>query len=263
MNQDARQPYLPRRPENSLVLPESVKLPQSITKKDYFRSATATMIDDMIPLLDRLKAANIRRMCDVGCGFGGVTRYIADYLGVEEVVGLDLDSDVLEDVKEQRLVFHLVDLNSERIPYPDGHFDLVTSFGVLEHLVSFDNAITEMHRTLKKGGLLLVNVPNLASWIQRVGFLFGFQPRDVEVSTKTVPGRLWFYDDQPFGHIHSLTLRAMLEYLEHSGFSINVAKGARPIKENAKWNTLARAADRILSKRASLARRLNIIAEKM
>jgi SAM-dependent methyltransferase len=262
LNREYEQPYLPRRPEDELELPRNAKLLGSITKKDYFRSATATAIRDVFPLLDRMKDQNLERMCDIGCGFGGVTRFIADYLSVSEVVGIDYDKDVASSVADQGLTFHLLDMNRDTIPYPDGYFDLVTSFGVLEHLVHFDNAIEEMNRILKEDGILFINIPNLGSWLQRAGFLLGYQPRDVEVSTKTVPGRMWFYSDQPFGHLHSLTYRAMIEYLDFNGFDIVASKGSRPIKDNEKWNAVARAADAILSRRVSLARRYNILAKK-
>jgi hypothetical protein len=47
------------------------KLPHQITERDYWRSATASMIYDLLPLLDKLKEQQIRKMCDMGRGYGG------------------------------------------------------------------------------------------------------------------------------------------------------------------------------------------------
>lgn len=234
----------------------------SITDKDYGRSASASMIDALTPILDKIKSQGIRRMCEMGCGYGGVTRFVADYLGTDEVVGLDIDSEVAKDVRKQGIIFHELNLENDSIPYPDGYFDLVISFGVLEHLRYFDPPIQEAKRVLRKGGYLFINIPNLASWIQRVGFLLGYQPRDAEISYKTVPGRLWFYDDYPFNHIHSCTLKAIVGLLNYYNFNIVMVRGGRPLKEYKKWTVWATIIDTILSRRTSLARRINILASR-
>jgi SAM-dependent methyltransferase len=45
------------------------------------------------------------------------------------------------------------------LPFPDGTFDLVFHQGLLEHFRNPDDLIAENRRVLKKGGLILVDVP--------------------------------------------------------------------------------------------------------
>lgn len=60
-------------------------------------------------------------------------------------------------------------LHPYEIPYPDAHFDVVLSFGVLEHTPYDDKSMTELYRILKPGGLLFVfNLPYYLSWTQRL-----------------------------------------------------------------------------------------------
>lgn len=49
--------------------------------------------------------------------------------------------------------------NSENLPFPDGKFDVVTAFDILEHVVDLDKSILEIERVCKDGGLIIVNLP--------------------------------------------------------------------------------------------------------
>lgn len=45
------------------------------------------------------------------------------------------------------------------LPFPEGQFDLVWASHVLEHILEVEQAIAEIHRVLRPGGLALVDVP--------------------------------------------------------------------------------------------------------
>lgn len=55
-----------------------------------------------------------------------------------------------------------------RLPFDDGSFDVVVCIEVLEHLFAPLDAVREMARVLRPGGLLIVTVPNVAYWRRRV-----------------------------------------------------------------------------------------------
>jgi SAM-dependent methyltransferase len=109
------------------------------------------------------------RILDVGCGDGIIDLGIFLRTQPEELVGIDpfrgferlseviaanhLPPDVLED---ERLKFLAEDGNS--IPYPDDYFDVVVSWGSLEHIAGgYRGALREIRRVLKNGGLFFVH----------------------------------------------------------------------------------------------------------
>lgn len=46
--------------------------------------------------------------------------------------------------------------DATRIPYPDNHFDVVYSFGVLHHAPELDEIMSEVYRVLRPGGLVMI-----------------------------------------------------------------------------------------------------------
>jgi len=69
-----------------------------------------------------------------------------------------------------------VDLDSERLPFPDEEFDVVISDSSIEHLFYSDRILRECARVLKPGGKFILLLPNIAHWRFRLWLLFGRFP---------------------------------------------------------------------------------------
>jgi len=121
--------------------------------------------------------------------------------------------------------------------------------------------LREAYRVLRKGGYILISTPNLASWINRIIMLLGYQPYNAEVSTEILVGVPWraYSFTKPSGHIRPFTLRALIELLRYHGFEVVKVKGAPGVYPP---NKLFRLLDKLFSKRPSLARRLVVLARK-
>lgn len=52
--------------------------------------------------------------------------------------------------------------------YPDGFFDVVTMWDVLEHVTDPLGELREVRRILKKGGILIINYPDIGTWIAKL-----------------------------------------------------------------------------------------------
>lgn len=113
-------------------------------------------------------------MLEVGCGTAFVSEYFAKHGSL--VTCLDTNKKILEIAKENfekenaRGKFVLGD--AEKLPLKDNQFDVVSSFGLLEHFKDPKIAIDEMVRVLKPGGVFFADiVPNRYS-IQTLGNIF-------------------------------------------------------------------------------------------
>ncbi len=99
---------------------------------------------------------------DNGCGVGAYLEHLTPL--AERAFGLERD---LEHAGNARSVCsEVISARSERLPFPDGIFDLIVSHEVLEHVRDDRYALQEMVRTLrqpadgKPGGRLTLFVPN-------------------------------------------------------------------------------------------------------
>src|SRR5206468_3695232 len=160
----------------------------------------------------------------------------------------------LQEARSKDIATYRIDVRSESLPFPDKFFDLVTSFGMMDYLPDFAPLLREVHRVLRPGGYALISLPNLAAWHNRLFLLLGYQLRDVEVSREKVVGvHPWYVSDgHPVGHIHTVTVPAFRELMEHHGFrTVRVTAG---IPRGRQKGLLVRLIDALLSWRITLAR---------
>jgi len=94
------------------------------------------------------------RLLDVGCGTGyHLSRYRERGF---EVAGVDGSEGMLVHARQANPDIEFLQSDVDKIPYPDGSFDLVLSIEVLRYLPDISRCIREMARVLKPGGLCLV-----------------------------------------------------------------------------------------------------------
>lgn len=103
------------------------------------------------------KAMPGARFLDVGCGTGNRSMKIAQRYGVKEFVGIDHSTAslaVAEEVAREEGFdrFTPVEGNILELPFEDGEFDVVVSWGVLHHTSDPYRGLQEMVRVCKPGG---------------------------------------------------------------------------------------------------------------
>jgi cyclopropane fatty-acyl-phospholipid synthase-like methyltransferase len=156
-------------------------------------SYTLSAIHLLKPALEYLKDKNIKVLMDLGCGYGVLTLIIADFVGTEKVYAVDIDRSrlsFLNEVKDRSLVKEVVALPHDFCEpiNIDEKVQLVTSLGSLEHVTCWDEVFENIKKILAYQGYLLISMPNLSSWVNRLALLLGYQPRDLEISTKKLYG---------------------------------------------------------------------------
>ena len=101
------------------------------------------------------------RALDIAGGTGDLSLAFAKKVGkTGQVVHTDINYAMLSTGRERLLnkglVLPTVVCDAEKLPFPDGHFDLVSVAFGLRNMTHKDAALKEMNRVLKPGGKLLV-----------------------------------------------------------------------------------------------------------
>ena len=100
------------------------------------------------------------RILDVGCGTGIFAAKALQHFPDAQVWGMDLSDGMLRQCRarceaaEGRL--HLVQGDSQRLPFADDSFDVITCTHSFHHYPKQQKAVSEMHRVLRPGGKLLI-----------------------------------------------------------------------------------------------------------
>ncbi|MBN1593518.1 MAG: class I SAM-dependent methyltransferase [Candidatus Coatesbacteria bacterium] len=94
-----------------------------------------------------------KKILDIGCGPRGSLEWA--YMA-EERVGLDPLVDSYRELGIDEHKMRYVCSPAERIPFEDGHFDVVCSFNSLDHVNDLEQTIGEIKRIVAPGGLFLL-----------------------------------------------------------------------------------------------------------
>ena len=143
--------------------------PTAARGRELTRRRTAEVTLDLLrPELDRLPPGRRLRVLDLGCGNGDLTPLLL----VEprlDVWALDLSAVALAQFRERvgrRDRLQLVRASVYDLPFPDGAFDAVMSFGYAS-AASYEGARDEVARALRPGGVAVVDFanPTLYHWL--------------------------------------------------------------------------------------------------
>lgn len=127
--------------------------------------------EHLIPIIqERVKTVPNLRLLDVGTGSGTIASSLAKYLPQGHVTATDLSSDIIaratglaKDAGTTNITFEPA--NAYELPFEDGSFDIVHTSQMLCHMDQPWNAIREMYRVVKDGGVLSCRDSDLASFV--------------------------------------------------------------------------------------------------
>ena len=99
------------------------------------------------------------RLLDCGCGPGSVTIGLAEVVSPAEVIGFDIDPNMIERARAAATAAEVKNVSFEvgdvyGLPYPDASFDAVWSQLMLMHVPDPLGALKEMRRVLRPGGVV-------------------------------------------------------------------------------------------------------------
>jgi len=235
------------------------------TREDFYAQQVMGEHETTPPVIHRAQAAiarrisarnTTRRLLDIGSGAGVGARLLAETIGIDHVVCIDISIAALEETRRHGHSPLIASAEGLRLPFPNSVFDVVVLDEVIEHLVDTDSIIDEIHRVLKDEGQLLLSTPNLAAWFNRLALLFGLQPAFSEVSFRKVYGRP---GAGLVGHLRLFTRRALLAFTNDKGFVVRRAVGV-PFPELPR---AIRPLDRLFARIPSIAGGVVLVADKV
>lgn len=151
-------------------------------------------------------------MLDVGSS-PGIFLYILKESGYN-AQGVDIAPDRVRDfLKSNGLTIHKCDIENEKLPFESARFGSVVFSSVIEHLgVNPLNAVNEIYRVLKPGGVLMLGTPNIHSADCLFNIIKGHSFNDAHAEfSKLSLGHM--------GHIRLYAEKELIRWFEKLGFA--------------------------------------------
>ena len=120
---------------------------------------------------------------DVGAGDGAMLSGVAPRSWKR--VGTDVADDALAKLEARGITAAKVDLESGRLPFDDGAFDVTMCLDVLEHVFATEELARELARVTSPDGHVLIAVPNGFNLANRLAFALGRHVDVMDVAHRT------------------------------------------------------------------------------
>jgi len=148
-----------------------------------------------------------KKVLDIGCATGALGMMLKE--NGCYVVGVEIDEESAK-VAEKRLdAVHIGDIEeiADKLPWPEESFDVVACIDILEHLRRPDLTLLKIKKYLKRDGMLIASIPNVAHWSTRISVALGrFNYEEYGIRDKT--------------HLRFFTLKSIKQLFEETEYEI-------------------------------------------
>jgi 2-polyprenyl-3-methyl-5-hydroxy-6-metoxy-1,4-benzoquinol methylase len=170
----------------------------------YWNEAHAKMHDDFF---QRFLIGRSGRLLDVGCGLGFFLKAMAPYQNWEGY-GCEVSQAAVGYAQEILGLPNIICGQLENSGLPYEHFDIITMFDVIEHLIQPDPLLRHCYQLLKNGGICFIHTPNVTIQLPRAKL--------IKLLRGMKPGVTYM---QAHDHLHYYSMSSINRLLERNGFS--------------------------------------------
>jgi len=114
--------------------------------------------EEMLKLIQQFRRSG--RLLDVGCAYGLLVNEASKHF---ESYGIDISRFAVKKSKKY-CKGNISRASAVNLPFKDESFDAITLVDTLEHVSDYNNCLKDVVRALKKGGILLLQLPNPLIW---------------------------------------------------------------------------------------------------
>jgi len=144
---------------------------------------------------------------DVGCGTGALGARIKK-IQKNQVYGIDISPASLKKARQRLDKVYSIDIeNNLRFPFKNSFFDVIIFGDVLEHVRNPEAVLLNAKKYIKRNGIMIISLPNIANWYYRLRLLLGIFDYAEE----------GIMDDT---HVRFYTLKTAKELIENAGLRI-------------------------------------------
>ncbi|MBA7607179.1 hypothetical protein ES703_14337 [subsurface metagenome] len=152
---------------------------------------------------------------EFGCGFGRFSALLKETLNTEGWA-VEIEREAAQEAAKKLDRVINTDANESLKAIPDGYFDCIIFFDILEHLVDPYSLLLSVKKKLTKRGVIVTSIPNIRYYRTFVDFV--------------IHGN-WDYKDQGIldkTHLRFFTRKSILKVFDKLGFKILMFEGIHP-----------------------------------
>lgn len=168
---------------------------------EYFQSSR----DDVAQLVP----SECVRVLDVGCGFGGLGRTLAQR-GGHELYGVEVNAEASIHLAGLYRQHWIGDVERVELSVPAGFFDCIVFADILEHLIDPWAALSRYATLVKPGGAVVASIPNV---------------RNFALLAKLIVQGRWKYESSGLldrTHLRFFTRREIDEMFRNAGLPVEL-----------------------------------------
>jgi SAM-dependent methyltransferase len=189
----------------------------------YWRKARARMYQDFF---SRFVAGRSGRLLDMGCGLGFFLKWMACYADWESY-GCEISPAAVRYAREKLGLVNVACTRLEEANWPEGSFDIVTMWDVLDHILCPDPLLSRCHALLKEGGVCFIRAPNVSMHLPRARLkklIWGMRPGVTYLQARE--------------HPHHYSMSSIRRILERNGFAELEFLHLRPVDSTSHIDSL-------------------------